>query len=188
MRAAKRLPSSAFQPMSNGTSSPKANDCAERGLQDYVGICGRRNGLERLSCTATIRKLPCLKWAWSCKNVSPERSGSQPSPALVTALGGGSTATRASHTSCASMPNAIAPTRNTDFARTALMHTACTMSELVALGGQTDLKWDKATMFRLERDDFSLNHHLALAFAHDLLRSDFTFRMMLQRTSRQSYG
>jgi hypothetical protein len=86
------------------------------------------------------------------------------------------------------MPNAIAPTRNTDFAPTALMHTACTMSELVALGGQTDLKWDEATMFGLERDDFSLNHHLALAFEHDLLRPDFTFRMILRRTSRESYG
>jgi hypothetical protein len=80
------------------------------------------------------------------------------------------------------------PTKNPDFAPTALMHTACTMSELVVLGGQTDLKWDEATMFGLERDDFCLNHHLALAFEHDLLRPDFTFRMMLRRTSRESYG
>jgi hypothetical protein len=50
------------------------------------------------------------------------------------------------------------PAAKSDLSRpTALMHTACTMSELVALGDQTDLKWDEATMFGLERDDFSLN-------------------------------
>jgi len=30
---------------------------------------------------------------------------------------------------------------------------------LVALGGKADPKRDKATLFGLERDDFSLNHH-----------------------------